>query len=166
VVKVLIVALLGVGAVLGVLAMAFVIGLFLPRSHEETGECELPLAPDQTWTRVTEFERYPEWQPWLARVERLDGAGEAGGVWRHTEKKGDHLDLRVETWEPGRLLVLRTADARLAFSGTWTLEIEPHLGGSRLRLTERGDIPNPLMRTLWRLFRPSRSSVRRFLDAA
>jgi len=163
--KVLIVALILLGAVLGMAAMVLVIGLFVPRVHEDRKVKELPVKPEEAWAKLTDFPHFPDWQPWMANVEKLSGEEGLGTVWRHKEKSGDHLDLEVTTWEPNRKLVTTIADKNLPFSGSWTTEIEPTETGCRVTITERGEIPNPLMRTMWILFQPSKSSVERFLEA-
>jgi uncharacterized protein YndB with AHSA1/START domain len=163
--KLLILALLGVGALVGVVLAAFVIGLFLPRTHEESGERELAPTPPQVWEKITAFEDYPEWQPALESVERLSGAGPETVIRQKRRDSRQPLTLAVETWEPNKRLVLRTADADLPFSGTWDFELTPHLGGTKLKITERGEIANPGMRTMWRLFRPSKGRVAEFLEA-
>ncbi len=163
--KILIVLLILFGGVLGMAAMAYVIGLFVPRAHEETRGREVPQSCERVWKRLTDFERFPDWQPWMARVERLHGGDGVGGVWRHVEKRGDHLDLEVTEMEPPRRLVTTIADPSLPFKGSWTMELEPKGINCRLQITERGEVPNPLMRTLWVLFRPAKSSVEKFLEA-
>jgi hypothetical protein len=48
---------------------------------------------------------------------------------------------------PPRALVTRIADPKLPFGGTWTYEISsPPDGGSQLRITEDGEIYNPIFR--------------------
>jgi hypothetical protein len=159
-------ALIGVGTVAAVLLLFYVIGLWLPRRHQERAERLLSLSPDEAWERLTNFERYPDWQPWLARVERLSGkGGTVGVVWRQIEKKGERLDLEVVEWQEGRKLILRTADPTLPFRGSWTLELEACLCGCRVRLVEDSEIPGPLLRTMWRLFGPRQSAAARFLEA-
>ena len=44
----------------------------------------------------------------------------------------------------------RIADPDLPFGGTWTYEITPDGGGSRLTITEDGEIYNPLFRFMAR----------------
>jgi hypothetical protein len=159
-------ALIGVGAVAAAALLAYLVGLSLPRHHRQSAERVLTLTPFEAWARITDFARYPGWQPWLDRVERLRGKGDTVGVvWRHVERKGEHLDLEVAGWEAERKVLLRTADPSLPFRGTWLLEVEPCLGGCKVSVVEEGEIPGPLMRTMWRLFGPRKSAAERFLEA-
>jgi hypothetical protein len=51
----------------------------------------------------------------------------------------------VESVPPQRL-VSRIADERLPYGGTWTYELAPAGDGTRLTITERGEIYNPVFR--------------------
>jgi hypothetical protein len=46
--------------------------------------------------------------------------------------------------------VTRIADADLPFGGTWSWDIEPTAGGSRVTIEERGEIYNPIFRLVSR----------------
>ncbi|MCZ6857779.1 MAG: hypothetical protein O7F70_07230, partial [Gemmatimonadetes bacterium] len=49
-------------------------------------------------------------------------------------------------------LVMRIADDRLPFGGTWTYEIHEEAGGSRITITEDGEIYSPFFRVMSRFF--------------
>jgi Polyketide cyclase / dehydrase and lipid transport len=153
------------GFFLAAAALCFVNGLRYPRGHEETRSRDVTLSPEEVWAKVTDFTHLPAWQPWYTKVELLRGDGGLGAVWRHVEKGGQSLDLEVTTWEPPRRLVTTIANPNLPFRGSWTFEIEPTAVGSRVTITEKGEIPNPILRTLWHLFKPVKSSAERYLDA-
>ena len=53
-----------------------------------------------------------------------------------------------------------------AFGGTWTMEIVPISTGSRLTITERGEIYNPIFRTLARFVFGHTSTMESCLTAA
>jgi hypothetical protein len=55
----------------------------------------------------------------------------------------------VEQAPPHRL-VSRVADPGLPYGGTWTFELAPEGGGTRLTITERGEVHNPVFRVLAR----------------
>ena len=63
------------------------------------------------------------------------------------EERGEFGPIRylVEKREPPRLLVMRITD-NSAFGGTWTYEVAPASAGSRLTITEDGEIYNPFFR--------------------
>ena len=54
----------------------------------------------------------------------------------------------VEAVPPSRFVTRIVGET--AFGGTWTMEIVPTANGSRLTITERGEVYNPIFRTLAR----------------
>jgi hypothetical protein len=53
-----------------------------------------------------------------------------------------------EASEPGRLVTRIDAPPDAAFGGTWTYQLEPVDGGTRLTVTEDGYVSNPLFRVM------------------
>ena len=45
---------------------------------------------------------------------------------------------------------MRIADPELPFGGTWTYELKPEGTGTRLVITERGEVYNPIFRFMSR----------------
>jgi hypothetical protein len=60
--------------------------------------------------------------------------------------------LQVLEFEPPRRLVTRIANTDLPFGGQWTYELTPDGGGTRVRITEDGEIHNPAFRYMSRVF--------------
>jgi hypothetical protein len=97
---------------------------------------------------LTDVERFPSWRQDVKRVRRLpDRDGKPAWV---EEGRSGKMTFAVERVEPPRVLVTRIADPSLPFGGTWTLEITPAPEGARLRITEDGEIYNPLFRFMAR----------------
>lgn len=70
----------------------------------------------------------------------------------------------VESVEPRRL-VTRIADPSLPYGGTWTQEIEPLPGGGvSVRITERGEIYNPIFRFLARFVFGYNGTMEKYLQ--
>ena len=81
-------------------------------------------------------------------MERL---GESAGRTRWVEHSSSgRVTFELERAEPPRLLVARVADPDLPFGGAWTYEIAPAPDGSTLRITERGQVYNPIFRFMAR----------------
>jgi uncharacterized protein YndB with AHSA1/START domain len=141
---------LGLWAFLGVVAatvLAAGIGLFLEPGHVATRQAVYARTPDELWDVITRFDRTPQWR---SDVDAVDI--ESGDPIRFVELS-DQGPVTYEVTEQERpsKLVLMTADPELPFSGSWTFELEPAPGGTRLTLTERGTIDNPLFRLVARV---------------
>ena len=52
----------------------------------------------------------------------------------------------VESFAPNRIVTRVVGETQ--FGGTWTMETVPTASGSRLTITERGEVYNPLFRAL------------------
>ena len=131
-----------------IVALAALIGSRLPRSHQASREQTLAASPEAIWTAITDVEAFPSWRKDIKNAHRLpDRDGRPAWV---EEGRSGRMTLAVERMEAPRLLVVRIADPDLPFGGTWTYEITPAAGGARLRITEDGEVYNPLFRFMAR----------------
>lgn len=118
--------------------------------------------PDAIWQVITDFDAAPSWRPNVTRIEQLP-ARQSFPVWREHYQGGDTLTLAtVESVAPARL-VREIADPDLPFGGRWVHEIAPLDGGSRITITEHGDVPNPVFRVMSRLFMDQAATVDQYL---
>ncbi len=127
-----------------VLALAAFIGSRLPQSHHASLEKSFAGPPEAIWAAITDVEAFPSWRAGVTRVQRLPDRN-GWPVWVEEGRSGK-LTLAVERMDPPRILVGRIADPGLPFGGTWTYEVTPEPAGSRLRITEDGEIYNPMFR--------------------
>jgi len=142
--------LIGGGAVLGLIGLVALLGSLLPRVHVVARSVQLGQPPETVWQVVTDFATVPSWHPGVRRVERLPDR-DGREVWRETYKGGPPLQLETVEAGPPYRLVRSIADANLPFRGQWEFEIAPAPLGSRITITERGEVPNPLFRFLARV---------------
>ena len=129
-----------------VVALGF-FGALLPREHVAMETAELPAPPESVYAVLRNLEAAPTWRSGLARVEVLPKRGEREIYREH----GDHGPMTLEIVEdiPNRRFVTAIADLDATFGGRWVFELTPtESGGTRLTLSELGDIPNPLVRFL------------------
>jgi uncharacterized protein YndB with AHSA1/START domain len=142
-------------------AIVALIGARLPQSHRASVEHTLTATPDVVWRTITDIESFPSWREDLKRVQRLpDRDGRPAWI---EEGRSGKMTLVVERMEPPRLLVGRIADPALPFGGTWTYEIMPVSGGSRLRITEDGEVYNPIFRFMARFIFGYEGTIRAYM---
>ncbi len=141
--KILIYLLLAVVILVG---MITAIGYLLPQNHVASVDAVLPAPPAQVFTRISDPGRYRDWRKDVTRVEML---GSQPLKWR--EHAGDDpITYEVVESRPPERLVVRIADPELPFGGTWTYELKPEGTGTRLVITERGEVYNPIFRFMSR----------------
>jgi uncharacterized protein YndB with AHSA1/START domain len=147
-------------AAIGTIAIG---GMFLPRTHRVTRSVRFAAPADRLWGVITDFSNHPTWRPGLRAVERSADMNNHP-VWTETDKHGEKLPIEiVEATAPSRL-VGRIADPKLPFGGTWTYELSGDNGGTRLRITEDGEVRPPAFRYIARTMGYS-ATIEKYLKA-
>jgi len=157
-----ILALLGLATALVV--GPFVAGMFLPKEHTVASSVTLSQPPDSVWPVLRDLGRYPTWWQDIKSSER-DTEAHDREVWIQTDTQGRELPLEVIQSLPPSMLVTRIADDKLPFSGQWTFEIARTSTGSRVTVTEQGEVFNPVFRFVARLFLGHHGTIDRCLEA-
>lgn len=137
-----------VGVLVGLLVLITLVGSFFPRSRVAARTLKSGCPPELLWQIITDFAAVPKWHAQVRRVERLcDRDGHE--VWREIHKGGAPLQLESVECVPYRRLVRRIVDEKKVFSGRWEYDLAPDGSGSRLTVTEHGEVGNPFFRFLW-----------------
>lgn len=147
---------------LGVFAFIAVCGSFTPRQHIAMESVVLPAAPEVVYQAVRDVEGAAAWRSDVERVELLPDKGDLP-VYREV---GDGVTTYQITEDiPNERLVTEIADVGKAFSGRWVFQFAPaEGGGTRLTVTEVGDVPNPALRFLAGTIFGFDGAIRRYLD--
>ncbi len=155
--------LLGLTSLAVVAALAAFIGSRLAQSHRASVVRTFPVAADVIWAAITDIEAFPSWRAGVTRAKRLpdrDGLP----IWIEEGRSGK-MTLSIERMERPRILVARIADPKLPFGGTWTYEIMPDGTGSRLTITENGEIYNPMFRFMARFILGYEGTIRSYMSS-
>ncbi len=149
------------GVVVGLIAVVIAVGYALPVAHTASVESVVPGSVDEVWLAITDVEAMPSWRPGVDRTDRLpDRAGLP--VWTESGPTGS-MTLQVLELDRPRRMVTRIADEDLPFGGTWTYELEAVEGGTRVRLTEDGEIYSPFFRFVSRFILGYDATMRAYL---
>jgi hypothetical protein len=124
--------------------IAAAIGYVLPKGHRASRTVEFTAPPPAVFAAITDIRRFPEWRSDLNKIEILPD-DERGPLFREHGKNGA-VTFRIEHSEPNAKLVTRIADPSLPFGGTWTQELQRTATGTRLTVTEDGEVYNPIFR--------------------
>jgi hypothetical protein len=151
-------------AVVGIVTMVLcvaVVGYLLPQSHVAALEGTFAAAPAVVFDTIADVARYPEWRSDLGSVELLSTSPLR---WREHSGSETLTFEAVETKRPD-LLQVRIADTGLPFGGTWTYELTPDGSGTKVKITERGEVYNPIFRFVARFIIGHTSTIETFLAA-
>ncbi len=133
----------------GLILLAVAVGTALPREHVATSAVTLRQPPESVWAVVRDLSVTPRWWSQVRTSTRVTDA-RGREVWRQ-EAGGFSMNLVVtEAAAPQRLVTTIDAGADASFGGTWTYNLAPVEGGTRLLVTEAGWISNPLFRAIAR----------------
>ncbi len=140
-----------IGLIAGLALLAGVIALIgsrLPKAHSASRTILLHQSPGQVYAVVRDFPSAPTWRTDLKRVEVEP---QAGGL-VHFREEGKHGAVNFELAEdvPAKRMVTRILDTDLGYSGKWTYVFTAENGGTRVTITEDGEVSNVLFRFMSR----------------
>jgi hypothetical protein len=154
----------GIYAILSVAVAAAAvtgIGYLLPQGHVATRDALLDARAADIFAAIADPARYPEWRSDISRVEVLQAAPLR---WRE-QAGGDWVTYEVTAVRPPAHMVVRIADPDLPFGGTWTYELKQEESGTRVTITERGEVYNPIFRFMSRFVFSHTATLERYLAA-
>jgi len=157
--------LLGILAALVVLLCCVAwLGTRLPVAHVATRSVALPVPPDTVFAAITDFASTPSWRPDVQRVDLV--ADGPGGYPRFTEvSRSGSLTMEVTLVAPPARLVTRIVGDDLPFGGAWSYRIDPEGSGSRVTITEHGEVYNPVFRFMSRYVMGHATTLETYLKA-
>ena len=139
------IVLIVLGTLVAIVVIVVVVGWSLPVKHRASRQAtNLTAAPESLYATITSVEAFPTWRSKVASVARV---ATPTGARSYRETGDDGVILYIVDEEvPSRRLVTRIADPSLPFGGTWTFELSPSASGTTVRITEDGEVYNPVYR--------------------
>lgn len=155
-----------IGLVVGAIALLFVVmavvGAMLPRAHVASRTATFKRSAAELFALITDVQRAPEWRTGVKRVDVQPAA--EGGRARYVEVSSQGpIAMEVVESVPGQKLVTRIADESLPFGGGWTFELQPAGAGTRLTITERGEVKNVIFRFMSRFIFGHTATMEQYL---
>ena len=121
-----------------------VIGYRLPADHHASRSILLHQTPAVVYAAVRDFETVPTWYPDVTRVVVVKQKD--GKIHFRQEGKNGAINYELIDDVPSTRIVTRILDRDLGFSGSWTYNIVAEGSGTRLSITEDGQISNVIFR--------------------
>ena len=147
----------------GMVLIIVIIGALLPRDHVSSRAARYQESPAGIWLAINDYSKFPEWRKSIKQVEGLP-TGNGQPCWRETDSHGNMIPYQVIESTASQRMVTRIANPKLPFGGTWTYQISPAPDGTTtLRITENGEIYNPVFRFVARFFIGYSSTQERYL---
>jgi uncharacterized protein YndB with AHSA1/START domain len=157
--------LIALGAIIALVLIVAIVGWSLPVGHKASIARTYRATPAALFSLITDVTAFPSWRTGVTRVQALpDESGRKR--WIETTKDGSSITYVAEQMVPDRLLVSRIADRNLPFGGAWTYELTPvGEGTTSLRVTEDGEVYNPIFRFVSRFVMGHDATMRQYLAA-
>jgi uncharacterized protein YndB with AHSA1/START domain len=140
--------LVALGILAGCAALVTIIGALLPRAHVASRTLRVPRTPAEVWALITDVAAFPTWRSGVTHVEMLPNR-DGRPAWVEHLSNGP-IPLETIDAQPPQRLVLRIADPKLPFGGTWTYIVSPLPEGASLTITEDGFVSNVIFRFMSR----------------
>ena len=153
-----------IGGLVAVIVVIVAIGYMLPQGHVATRERTYPASPDTVFSAITTPASYPEWRSGVKKVEMLPPVD---GKTRFKESGSDgDITFVIDEAVPAKRVVSRIADKELPFGGSWTYDLTPAAEGkgTRLSITENGEVYNPLFRFMSRFVFGHTATIDKYMD--
>lgn len=127
------------------------IGYALPAQTSHVRSITLQQPPAAVFAVLADVSHFAEWNRNIEKVEKLPPS-KGKEATRQTFNGGMTMVIVTTASQPPQHLVRTLDDAGGPFNGSWTYDISPVEGGSRVALTELSIFKNPLYRVLARIF--------------
>jgi len=156
--------LVGLAIVGGLVALMALAGWMLPVGHRASRSALIDAPPARVFDAVSHVDQYPSWRTGVTAVEILPDDGR-GRRFREVGSNGPVI-FRIESLiAPSRFLT-RIDDPDQPFGGTWTYEFAAEGTGTRLTITEDGEVYNPIFRLLSRYVFSQTATLEQYLADA
>lgn len=152
-----------VAVVFALISAVLVIGALLPKSHVASRQIILHRSPDEVYQTVRDFSAAPTWRQDLERVEMIATTDNQVRFREYGEQGAITYDLIED--RPGEKIVTRIADLDLGYAGSWTYTFTREAAGTRVQITEAGEVSNVIFRFVSRFIFGHTSTIEKYLIA-
>jgi uncharacterized protein YndB with AHSA1/START domain len=149
------------GALVALVLLVVAIGAMLPVKHRASRQIKLHQPAEKVFAAINDPASFPSWRSKVKKVEILPER-DGHRVFREIGGDGEIL-YEVDSVVPDTLLVTRIADKSLPFGGKWTYAVIPAGDSTTLKITEDGEVYNPLFRFVSRFVMGHHSTIDQYL---
>ena len=151
------------GALVGAVVVMSLLGWWMPSRYVTSQSLLLPVPVAEVWASLVDYPGQTAWRRGLSAVDRLPDDGPTE-VWRERFGRSATLSRTIEARSPAWLVRESAAEGE-AVRRRWEFALEPVVtpSNTRITLTERGEIRNPLRRFVVRFITGRSRTLRNFL---
>jgi len=137
------------------------IGSLLPKQHTATRSASYRATPEELFSFISGS------QTWRPGVQHCEVSSDSAGreLLRETTRGGETITYAVLDRVPPRSLKRQIVTPNLPYSGTWTYALTPAGENTAVRITEDGEVYNPIFRFVSRFILGHTSTIDAYLHA-
>lgn len=120
------------------------IGMLLPQSHVVARSMVLKQKRDAVYALISDMKNAPAWRKDIEAVEEVKGEADET-LYREKSKHGTLTYCIVKREAPQKFVTM-IADKDAPFGGGWMFDLAEEGDGTRITITERGEVYNPVFR--------------------
>ena len=148
--------------VAAVILVVFV-GRSLPVSHVASRGERFESGRDAVWRIITDVGAYASWRSDVTRIDVLPPV-DGRPAWREVSGR-DAVEYVADEMVVPERFVVRITSTGLPYGGRWIYELTPNGTGTRLTITEEGEVYNPLFRFLMKYMFGETATIEKYLGA-
>jgi uncharacterized protein YndB with AHSA1/START domain len=159
-------ALYVLAALVALVLVIVAVGAMLPVKHRASRQVKLHQPPESVFALINDPAFFPAWRGKVkgSKEIKVEILPDRNGHRMFRESGTDGVILyEVESVVPNKRLVTRIADPSLPFGGKWTYEILPAGDSTTLRISEDGEVYNPLFRFVSRFIFGHNATIDQYL---
>jgi hypothetical protein len=149
------------GAIVLLVVCVVVIGALLPKHHVVSRSARYRATPQKLFALI---QGPQNWRPEVLREEAVPDAANRKLV-RETTRNGESVTYELLAATPPTSIQRRIASENLPYSGAWTFSLQPQDGATVVRITEEGDVYNPVFRFVSRFIMGRTGTIDAYLGA-
>lgn len=150
-----------IGAIVVIVVVVVVVGFILPKRHLVSRSASYRVPPEKLYALIAGP------QDWRSDVRQWEAVADSGGrqLTRETSNHGETITYEVLDRTPPTALKRRIATENLPYSGTWTYSLESAGEITTIRITEDGEVYNPVFRFMSRFVLGQTRTLDAYLQA-
>ncbi len=123
------------------IGIVYLMGSLMPVKHQSFVESRLSTTPEQLWKILTNPGEYKNWRRGIKELKVTDD-----NHWSELNTHGDTINYRADWVDPNKKLMTVITNNNLPYGGHWEFAITKQDDGCLLRITENGEVYNPVFR--------------------
>jgi hypothetical protein len=126
-------------------------GTTLPEGHTASGSAIINAEVEEVFGLQADVRKAPEWNGTVAEIRDYKESEDGTASWTEIWADGNEFAMKRTAYVEDKLIRVEIEDKAEVFNGSWTFEFEEVEGGTRVTITEQGNIPNSFVRGMFNL---------------